>query len=66
MLLKHNDYSIMSLNVDDESESKFHIRRAKPHYRSALRLANPCNLRDNNNLPSISGRQSGKDSVQLC
>ena len=30
------------------------------------RLANPRNLRDNNNLPSLSGRQSGKDSVQLC
>jgi len=30
------------------------------------RLANPRNLRDNNNLPSMSGRQSGKDSVQLC
>jgi len=33
---------------------------------ATARLANPRNLRDNNNLPSLSGRQSGKDSVQLC
>jgi hypothetical protein len=33
---------------------------------ATARLANPRNLRDNNNLPSLSGRQQGKDSVQLC